>query len=85
MRSLVKYLALALLLVAGTARPALGQTHYYLAGGVSLPDHGSQSFTGETGWNASLGMERSFAPPAEWIIEASFAFEPVVFASRRSS
>lgn len=76
MRSLVKYLALALLLVAGTAQPALGQNHYYFAGGVCLPDHASASFTGETGWNASLGLERNFAPPAEWIAEASFTRVP---------
>jgi hypothetical protein len=81
MRSLVKYLALTFLLIAGTARPALGQTHYYVAGGVCLPDHESMSFTGESGWNAGLGLERSIARPAEWLVEASFARIPASIGS----
>jgi len=76
MRSLVKYLALAFLLLAGTARPALGQTHYYLASGACLPDYQSMSFTGASGWDAALGLERSIARPVEWLVEASFARIP---------
>ena len=72
MRSILKLLALAFLLLAGSARPALGQWHYSLGTSVAVPMKSTQAFAGHDGWGASLGLEHPVARAADFITELSY-------------